>query len=119
MSALTSQKPEKQVFTLALLLLWMILGPFTRAQHPLPETSPLDLLPLGQATHTVENSGNWSDPNTWAGGVIPGNLARVLIPAGKTLTVDGEISTRIKIIRNQGKLRFSPMTGGISCLCIP
>ncbi len=71
------------------------------------QTSPLDLLPVNQATHTVQNSGNWTDPNTWSGGNVPNSQAKVLIPPGLTLTVDGEISTRIKIIRIQGKLAFS------------
>lgn len=69
--------------------------------------NPLDLLPSGQETHTVINSGNWSDTNTWMDGIVPSNLARVLIPSGKVVTVDGEIATRIKIIRNDGKLQFS------------
>lgn len=73
-----------------------------------PRISPLDLLPTEEATHTVLNSGNWTNPNTWMGGSIPDPLAKVLIPAEKTLTVDGEIPTRVKIIRIQGKLRFSP-----------
>ncbi|MEM8567570.1 MAG: G8 domain-containing protein, partial [Bacteroidota bacterium] len=70
-------------------------------------TNPLDLLPSGQETHTVLNSGNWSDTNTWLNGRTPTDQAKVLIPMGKTLTIDGEIPTRIKIIRNDGKLRFS------------
>ena len=71
------------------------------------QNSPLDLLKIGEETHTVANSGNWSDAATWQNGSIPNSLAKVLIPSGKTLTVDGEIATRIKIIRNDGKLRFS------------
>ncbi|MEL6257014.1 MAG: G8 domain-containing protein, partial [Bacteroidota bacterium] len=69
--------------------------------------SPLDLLPLNQATHVVANSGSWSNSNTWQGGNLPTSLAKVFIPSGKTLTIDGEISTRIKIIRIQGKMTFS------------
>ena len=75
---------------------------------PVFAQSPLDLLPPNQATHTVLNSGDWTNPNTWDTGAPPNNLAKVYIPAGKTLTVDSEISTRIKIIRNDGVLRFSP-----------
>ena len=69
--------------------------------------SPLDLLPTNEATHVVANSGNWTAASTWQGGDIPSNLAKVLIPSGMTLTVDSEISTRIKTIRIQGKLTFS------------
>ena len=71
------------------------------------QSSPLDLLPVNQATHVVASTGDWSDPAIWEGRSIPGPLAKILIPPGKTLVVDGEIDTRIKIIRVQGKLAFS------------
>ncbi|MCI4669835.1 MAG: T9SS type A sorting domain-containing protein [Bacteroidia bacterium] len=87
-------------------LLIMALSQDLYAQFPLPQSSPLDLLPTHQASHVVQNSGNWSDPNTW-GGSLPTNLAKIHIPSGKSLTIDGEISTRIKIIRNDGKLAFA------------
>lgn len=68
---------------------------------------PLSLLPVNQATHVVQSSGNWTSASTWQGGTVPNAQAKVLIPAGLTLTVDAEISTRIKIIRIQGKMAFS------------
>ena len=77
------------------------------AQHPIPITSPFELLPPDQATHVVVRSGNWTDASTWSGNAVPNNLAKVLIPAGMTLVVDGEIATRVKILRIQGKLAFS------------
>ena len=55
----------------------------------------------------VENSGSWTDSGTWSGNEVPGDRARVLIPAGKTVVIDSEISTRVKGIRIQGKLEFS------------
>ncbi|MCG8648884.1 MAG: G8 domain-containing protein, partial [Pirellulales bacterium] len=85
----------------------LVCGSTLQAQFPLPQSSPLDLLPANEATHVVESSGDWTDPNTWQGGQIPNDLAKVLIPAGKTLTIDTTIETRIKIIRNEGKLVFS------------
>lgn len=90
-------------YTLPFVLL-VALGAVVKAQM-----GPLALLPPNQATHTVQNSGNWSDPNTW-GGSVPNNLAKVFIPAGMTVTVDGEIATRLKIIRIQGKMQFSTTT---------
>ncbi|MEM1406753.1 MAG: G8 domain-containing protein [Bacteroidota bacterium] len=72
--------------------------------------SPLELLPSGQETHTVVNSGHWSDLNTWQNREVPGNQAKILIPTGFTLTVDDVIGARVKIIRNEGKLRFSTHT---------
>lgn len=75
--------------------------------NPARGQSPLDLLPINQATHVVQNSGNWTDASTWTGGIIPTNGAKVLIPSGLTLTVNDNFSARIKIIRIQGKMNFS------------
>ena len=72
--------------------------------------SPLDLLPVNEATHIVQQSGEWSNPNTWENNSIPNNGAKIHIPAGKELNVDGQYSERIKIIRNEGKLTFSTAT---------
>ncbi|MEO0899813.1 MAG: T9SS type A sorting domain-containing protein [Bacteroidota bacterium] len=69
--------------------------------------SPLDLLPVNQATHVVQHSGEWSNPGTWANQTKPSNGAKIHIPMGMELTVDGEIAERIKIIRNDGKLKFA------------
>ena len=56
------------------------------------------------ATHTA-TGGNWSNASTWDNGV-PGNNARVKIPSGVTVTVDTELSPRIKIVRVDGTLKF-------------
>ena len=98
------------VFLLPVILNSATLHAQTADSFIIPQTSPLDLLPADQATHTVLNSGNWSDANTWTGGSIPDHLAKIFIPTGKTLIVDGLISTRIKIIRIEGKLQFSTST---------
>ena len=102
------------VIWMASLFLCLSTGNTIFAQNPndfiLPQTRPIDLLPVEEATHIVRQSGNWSEPNTWENNAIPSNLAQVLIPPGLTLTVDKEIDTRIKIIRNQGKLQFSTTT---------
>lgn len=60
----------------------------------------------GSATVTAATSGNWTSTATW-GGSLPGTNARVLIPAGITVTVDSEISTEFKSIRILGKLEFA------------
>ena len=75
-----------------------------------PQTGPLSLLPPDGASIVAQTSGDWTDSRTWGGGMVPGNLARVLIPQGQVVTVDGQISERIKIIRIDGKLRFSSST---------
>ena len=60
------------------------------------------------ATHRVVASGPWSSPETWADGVLPTVGARVLVPAGLTVTVDGVFATELKTLRVDGSLRFDP-----------
>lgn len=68
--------------------------------------SPLQV--AGTATITATSSGDWSASSTW-GGTIPPNDARVVIPTGVTVTVDGMIPEEFKSIRidNGGKLQFA------------
>lgn len=66
----------------------------------------LDLVPLEAVTHTVAQSGSWSNPATWTNGQIPATGANIFIPAETVLTVDGDIAARIKTIRGDGTLRF-------------
>ncbi|MEM8507280.1 MAG: G8 domain-containing protein [Bacteroidota bacterium] len=94
---------ERTFLFLPCLLLFCI----SNAQHPLPISSPLQLLPPSEATHIVQSSGNWSATTTWRNGAIPNTGAKIHIPAGTVLTIDGEITTRIKILRIDGKLQFS------------
>lgn len=72
------------------------------------------LTPESAATHRVFQSGDWSSADTWddpatssAVEAPPGDDARVLVPQGITLTVDGVIPARLRWIRVNGKLRFS------------
>jgi hypothetical protein len=67
----------------------------------------LSLVPYSAVTSTAIRSGNWSDPNTWKGGVVPAAGANVLIPAGDTVTVDSQIQTSLHTIRDDGTLQFS------------
>ncbi|MEM8927590.1 MAG: G8 domain-containing protein [Bacteroidota bacterium] len=90
------------IFLLCLLVCYV-----ANAQLPLPISSPLDLLPPNEATHVVQNSGSWGAATTWRNGAIPTQGAKIHIPSGLVLSIDSEISTRIKIIRNDGKLQFS------------
>lgn len=68
--------------------------------------SPMQV--AGTATITATTSGNWNSTNTW-GGALPSNDARVLIPNGVTVTVDGMISEEFKSVRiaDGGKLQFA------------
>jgi len=41
---------------------------------------------------TSVNSGNWNNPATWIGGVVPGASNAVVIEVGDTVTIDGNVS---------------------------
>lgn len=86
-----------------LLLFVMVFATCAWQSHSFGQ-SPVQV--AGTATVTAATTGNWSAPSTWVGGVIPGDDARVLIPSGVTVTVDGMISQEFKSVRvdNGGKL---------------
>ena len=65
------------------------------------------LAPVASATHVAVKDGSWFDPATWAGGEIPGDGARVLVPAGVTVAYDGEDPASIFTIRVDGALEFA------------
>ena len=60
----------------------------------------------GTPTITAIQSGNWTTAATW-GGSLPTTDARILIPAGITVTVDAEIATEFKSVRVDGALKFA------------
>lgn len=68
--------------------------------------TPIDV--AGTPTKMAVQSGNWTAAATW-GGSLPVNDARVLIPAGITVTVNSEIPTEFKSIRiaRHGSLKFA------------
>lgn len=68
--------------------------------------SPLSIVPLTAVTHTAVESGVWSNPSTW-GGQTPSNGARIHIPEGREVLVDGLIGGRFKSLRLDGKLKFA------------
>ncbi|MEO0561382.1 MAG: G8 domain-containing protein, partial [Chloroflexota bacterium] len=61
------------------------------------------------ATHVAVTSGTWTDAAVW-GGVLPTDGARVVIPAGITVTVDSVLPTALKTVRVDGVLRFATTT---------
>ena len=81
-------------------------GNHGHTSHP-PNPAAMALVSLDQATHTVVASGNWSDPSVWQDGTLPTAGARIVIPEGMTLTVDGQIAEEIKTIRIDGTLQFA------------
>ncbi|MEM9098399.1 MAG: G8 domain-containing protein, partial [Pseudomonadota bacterium] len=75
--------------------------------HQMSEDSPMmRLVSLDQVDATATQSGAWSDPATW-GGTLPGPGAKVHIPAGITVTVDGVLAPEYKTIRLDGTLDFA------------
>ena len=67
----------------------------------------LALVPVDDATHVAVNNGSWFDPATWAGGEVPGEGARVVIPAGVTVDYDGESTVSLFTVRVDGTLDFA------------
>ena len=67
----------------------------------------LALVDVADATHVGVSSGDWNSPTTWAGGVVPTNASRVHIPAGISVTVDGQLTAEMKTVRVDGVLRFA------------
>ena len=68
--------------------------------------STLQLVRYDQVTSYAVRSGNWSDPSIWHGGVVPSDGARVLIPVGVEVQVDGMIPARLSTVRVDGSLSF-------------
>ncbi|MEQ8835673.1 MAG: G8 domain-containing protein, partial [Lacipirellulaceae bacterium] len=66
-----------------------------------------ELVRYDQVTHTVAESGDWSDPSTWKDEQMPGDGARILVPVGIELNVDRAISAEVTTIRVDGTLSFS------------
>lgn len=67
----------------------------------------LNLVPHAAATHTAVKSGSWFDPQTWQGGIVPANGAKVLIPKGVQVSYDAESNARLFTLRVDGGLDFA------------
>lgn len=65
----------------------------------------MGLVALDDVTHTAQQDGPWSNAATW-GGVLPGTGARVHIPTGMTVVVDGMLTADHKTVRIDGTLSF-------------
>ncbi|MBC8138324.1 MAG: G8 domain-containing protein, partial [Fibrella sp.] len=66
----------------------------------------LALVPTNQATHVAVGSGPWNSGSTWNTGNVPGNDAKVYIPAGRTVTYNSNATTPIRWLRVEGKITF-------------
>jgi hypothetical protein len=78
--------------------------PVLQAEH----MDMLRLVPRSGATHRAVRDGRWSDPGTWQDGKLPGAGADVLVPQGKTVTVDKVLAVALRTVRADGKLDFAP-----------
>ncbi|MEM9813590.1 MAG: G8 domain-containing protein, partial [Pseudomonadota bacterium] len=74
---------------------------------PMAPMPSMELVDLAEVTHTAVQSGDWSNPDTWADGRIPDDAARVHVPSGLSVTVDGEVTSDLKTVRVDGTLTFA------------
>src|SRR6056297_1653278 len=66
----------------------------------------MDLVDRGEATHVAVQDGDWSDPNTWFQGEIPGDDAKALIPEGISVSYCTVSDARLFTLRVDGTLDF-------------
>src|SRR4029079_11752807 len=66
----------------------------------------MQLVRYDQVTNYAIRSGDWSDPTVWHGGGVPASGARVLIPLGVAVNIDGMIPARLSTVRVDGTLSF-------------
>jgi len=79
--------------------------PIKQAEH----VALFKLVPRSDATAIALSSGSWGDPSIWSGGVVPGDGAKVDIPQGISVQVDGDFSAaRVTWLYVEGSLRFNP-----------
>jgi hypothetical protein len=77
--------------------------PVLQAEH----ADMLSLVPQSAVTHTAVADGRWSAADTWKEGKLPTAGANVLIPKGKTVTVNQVLSVSLRTVRVDGKLEFA------------
>jgi hypothetical protein len=78
--------------------------PVLQAEH----MDMLRLVPRDEATLEAVRDGRWSDKGTWKDGKLPAADANVLVPQGKTVTVDEVLAVSLRTVRVDGRLEFAP-----------
>jgi hypothetical protein len=63
---------------------------------------------VNKTTAETSDSGAWNDPDTWKGGHVPADGARVLIHAQHRVVINRELDTRIRTLKIEGELTFNP-----------
>jgi hypothetical protein len=69
---------------------------------------PATMFPPAPAafTQTAVADGNWNAAATWSGSTVPGNNAIVCIPAGRTVTVTSQETSRLRFIQVNGTMKM-------------
>lgn len=67
----------------------------------------LNLVPLAAMNRQVVNSGAWSNPTTWNGGILPKSGENIYVASDKSLVVDIESNLSYKTLRVDGSIKFS------------
>jgi len=70
----------------------------------------LSLVAYENMTHAAVRNGDWCNPNTWHNQQVPGDNARVVIPAGIEVVFNHMDDSRLRIVRVDGTLRFATHT---------
>ena len=77
-------------------------------EAPLITKEPTLPLKSGMGTITSTGTGgNWNDPATWVGGVVPGSGDDVVIASGAVVTVNTTAYSKALSIQSTGTLQFS------------
>lgn len=103
---------------LRIVLCYLLVSSLAFAQHSHNSHNPgdgkfaeheaaFDLVLDSDVTHRAVSSGPWFNASTWQGSQIPGNNARVLIPANTIVTYNGTSNNRLFTLRVDGELTFS------------
>jgi hypothetical protein len=67
----------------------------------------MNLVRASDAAAVAVRDGNWSAAETWQDRRVPGRDGVVLIPRGRTVTVDTEVVAALRAVRVEGALQFA------------
>lgn len=81
------------------------------ASHNVADAALVALATHDTADRVASQSGDWSNPSTWVGGVVPANGESVLIPHGRDVSYDVDApDVLIPQLRVDGDFRFATDT---------
>lgn len=94
---------------LAVLLVPLGLSLLATASAAFGQTCPSStMFPPAPAafTQTAVADGSWNVAATWSGGTVPGSNAVVCIPAGRTVTVTSQETSRLRFVQVNGTMKM-------------